>query len=347
MSWFRWQGIELRRLAPVALSLGLLLVGGVLAGCAQDDEALTIYSGRTKSLVHPLLESFSEDTGIDIRVKYAGSATIASTILEEGDNTPADIVFLQDPGSLGALSGAGVLERLSDDLLEQVDERLRSLKGEWVGTSGRARTVIYNTSAIDPARDLPDSIMDFTDPVWKGRVGWAPPNGSFQAFLTAMRVQLGDDATRRWLEGLKANDVQAYPNNISTVAAAARGEIDVGFVNHYYLARFLEEEGPGFGARNHFLGGGDPGALVLVAGAGVLKASDNVKSAERFIEYLLSESAQMYFAEETKEYPLAAGVEPVGELPPLSALDPPDVDLSNLTDLQGTLSLMRDVGILP
>ena len=189
--------------------------------------------------------------------------------------------------------------------------------------------------------------MDFTDPAWKGRLGWAPPNGSFQAFVTAMRLQLGDDTTRRWLEGIEANDPRAYPNNISTVAAAARGEIDVGFVNHYYLARFLEEEGPGFGARNHFLGGGDPGALVLVAGAGILKASANTGIAERFVEYLLSESAQRYFATETKEYPLAAGVEPEGELPALSSLDPPDVDLSNLSDLQGTLSLMRDVGILP
>ena len=333
------------RIAVTAIVLALSMAA--FPACEQGGETLTVYSGRTRSLVHPLLESFSEETGIEVRVKYASSAAIASTILEEGDNTPADVVFLQDPGSLGALSGAGVLERLPAGLLERVDARFRSRSGEWVGTSGRARTVVYNTAAIDPAKDLPSSIMDFTDPAWKGRLGWAPPNGSFQAFVTAMRVQLGEDATRSWLEGIEANDARAYPNNISTVAAAARGEIEVGFVNHYYLARFLEEEGPGFGARNHFLSGGDPGALVLVAGAGILKASANTAVAERFVEYLLSESAQRYFAAETKEYPLAAGVEPEGDLPPLSSLDPPDVDLSNLSDLQGTLSLMRDVGILP
>ena len=339
----RWQSPTRLLLAAALLTVS----AAVLPACEREGETLTVYSGRTRSLVHPLLESFSEETGIEVRVKYASSAAIAATVLEEGDNTPADVVFLQDPGSLGALSGAGVLRRLPDSLLDKVDARFRSRKGEWAGTSGRARTVVYNTTAIDPARDLPGSIMDFTDPVWKGRLGWAPPNGSFQAFVTAMRVQLGDDVTRRWLEGIEANDARAYPNNISTVAAAARGEIDVGFVNHYYLARFLEEEGPGFGARNHFLGSGDPGALVLVAGAGILKASANAAAAERFVQYLLSESAQRYFAAETKEYPLAAGVEPEGELPPLSSLDPPDVDLSNLSDLQGTLSLMRDVGILP
>ncbi len=346
MNCFRWQGLDLRRMALVAL-LPALLALGTLTGCQRGDDTLTVYSGRTQSLVHPLLESFSEDTGIDIRVKYAGSAAIASTILEEGNNTPADVVFLQDPGSLGALSAAGVLDKLPDKILEKVDSRLRSPKGEWVGTSGRARTIIYNTSAIDPARDLPASILEFTDPEWKGRVGWAPPNGSFQAFVTALRVQYGDATARAWLEGMKANDVRDYPNNISTVAAAARGEIDVGFVNHYYLERFLEEEGPGFGARNHFLGGGDPGALVLVAGTGILKASDNSRAAERFVEYLLSESAQTYFSSETKEYPLIAGVEPAGDMPPLDALDPPDVDLSNLSDIQGTLSLMRQAGVLP
>ena len=333
---------------PIAVAAVFLAVTiATLSACEREDDSLTVYSGRSQSLVDPLLQSFAEETGIEVRVKYASSAAIASTILEEGDGTPADVVFLQDPGSLGALSGAGVLKRLPDGVLEQVDARFRSRTGEWVGTSGRARTVVYNTAEVDPAKDLPSSIVDFTDPVWKGRLGWAPPNGSFQAFVTAMRLQLGEDATRRWLEGMKANDVRAYPNNTSIVAAAGRGEIDVGFVNHYYLVRFLKEEGPGFGARNHFLSGGNPGALVLVAGAGILKASANTVVAERFVEYLLSETAQRYFAAETKEYPLAVGVEPEGELPPLSSLDPPDVDLSNLSDLQGTLSLMRDVGILP
>ena len=319
----------------------------VLGACGGEDRALTVYSGRSESLVQPLLDTFSERTGIEVLVKYAGSAAIAATILEEGDNTPADVVLLQDPGSLGALSEAGVLAALPSELLSKVDARFRSPKGEWVGTSGRARTVVYNTSAIDPAADLPDSILDFTDPSWKGRIGWAPTNGSFQAFVTALRVQHGDETARRWLEGIKANDAREYPKNTPIVAAAGSGEIDIGFVNHYYLGRFLKEEGPRFGARNHFLGNGDPGALVLVAGAGILKETDDRDAARRFIEFLLSEEAQRYFATETGEYPLAAGVAPPGDLPPLESLDPPDIDLSSLSDLQGTLSLMRDAGVIP
>ena len=313
----------------------------------QEDRTLTVYSGRSQSLVHPLLEAFGEHTGVDIRVKYGGSASIAATLLEEGDNTPADVVFLQDPGSLGSLAAAGMLDDLPQATLDKVDARLRDPNGRWIGTSGRARTIIYNTGTIDPESDLPPSILDFTEEEWKGRVGWAPRNGSFQSFVTALRLQVGEDGARQWLEGMRGNDAQEYPNNVSIVQATANGEVEVGFVNHYYLERFLEEHGEGFEARNHYIGNGDPGALVLVAGAGILEASDNRATAEEFIDFLLSEPAQQYFTSDVKEYPVAAGVEPEGDLPPIDSLDPPDVDLGSLSDLQGTIDLLREVGVLP
>jgi iron(III) transport system substrate-binding protein len=294
-----------------------------------------------------LLEAFGEQTGVAIRVKYAGSGSTAATLLEEGDNTPADVVFMQDPGSLGILADAGILAQIPQETLDKVDPRFRSPVGLWIGTSGRARTIIYNTDAIDPTTDLPPSILDYTAPEWRGRVGWAPRNGSFQAFVTSLRSQLGEDAARAWLEGMRDNDAVDYPNNVTTVAAAAAGEVDVGFVNHYYLERFLEEHGPEFGARNHYIGNGDPGALVLVAGVGILQASENKDVAEEFVEFLLAAPAQTYFAQEIKEYPVSAGVEPEGDLPPLESLDPPEVDLGSLSDLEGTLKLLRETEVLP
>ena len=313
----------------------------------QEDRSLTVYSGRSQSLVHPLLEAFGESTGIDIRVKYGGSASTAATLLEEGDNTPADVVFLQDPGSLGSLAGEGMLAELPQETLDKVDPRLRDPNGQWIGTSGRARTIIYNTENIDPDADLPPSILDFTSEEWNGRVGWAPRNGSFQSFVTALRQQLGQDVARQWLEGMRDNDAQEYQNNTSIVQATANGEVDVGFVNHYYLERFLEEHGEGFEARNYYIGNGDPGALVLVAGAGILEASDNKATAQEFVDFLLSEPAQQYFTSDVKEYPVSADVEPEGDLPPIESLDPPDVDLGSLSDLQGTIDLLREVGVLP
>ncbi len=315
---------------------------------AEDrDRTLTVYSGRSQTLVHPLLLAFGEQTGIDIRVKYAGSAATAATLLEEGGNTPADVVFMQEPGSLGILANSGMLSPIPQETLDKVDPRFRSPAGLWVGTSGRARTVIYNTEAIDPANDLPPSILDFTAPEWRGRVGWAPRNGSFQAFVTALRLTIGEDAARDWLTSMRDNDAVDYPNNVTTVTATAAGEVDVGFVNHYYLERFLEEQGEGFGARNHYIGNGDPGALVLVAGVGILDASENKDIAEEFVDFLLGEPAQTYFAQEIKEYPVSAGVEPEGDLPPMESLDPPNVDLGNLSDLEGTLKLLRETEVLP
>ena len=311
------------------------------------DRTLTVYSGRSQTLVHPLLVAFGDQTGVDIRVKYAGSSSTAATLLEEGDNTPADVVFMQDPGSLGILADSGMFTQIPQQTLDKVDPRFRSPTGLWIGTSGRARTIIYNTETIDPATDLPPSILDFTAPEWKGRVGWAPRNGSFQAFVTSLRLSIGEDAARMWLEGMRENDAVDYPNNVTTVSAAAAGEVDVGFVNHYYLERFLEEHGEGFGARNHYIGNGDPGALVLVAGVGILHASENKDVAEEFVEFLLSAPAQTYFAQEIKEYPVSAGVEPEGDLPALESLDPPNVDLGSLSDLEGTLKLLRETEVLP
>ena len=345
----RWRVFMALAALSAALPVALIGCGGSAQTSTQEagDRTLMVYSGRSESLVRPLLEQFGESAGVSVQVKYAGSASTAATLLEEGGNTPADVVFLQDPGSLGSLAASGMLADLPPATLDKVDSRFRDRNGRWVGTSGRARTIIYNTETINPETDLPPTILDFTREEWRGRVGWAPRNGSFQAFVTALRLQLGEDTARQWLEGMRDNDAQEYPNNTSIVQATASGEVDVGFVNHYYLERFLEEHGEGFEARNFYIGNGDPGALVLVAGAGILEASDNKDTAEEFIDFLLSEPAQQYFTSDVKEYPVAASVEPEGDLPPLESLDPPDVDLGSLSDLQGTIDLLREVGVLP
>jgi iron(III) transport system substrate-binding protein len=212
-------------------------------------------------------------------------------------------------------------------------------------TSGRARVVAYNSDELQ-AKDLPDSILDFTDPKWEGRIGWAPTNGSFQAFVTALRNIEGEDTAREWLEGIESNNPFVYPDNSSALEGVASGEVDVAFVNHYYLLRAREEQGDDLPAENYYLKNGDPGALVLVSGAGVLKTADNPKAAEDFLRYALSDEAQQYFTETDFEYPLTRGVKPEKNLEPLSEIESPDVDLSNLDDLEGTLDLLRETGAL-
>lgn len=314
---------------------------------AEDDpadEPLTVYTGRSLELVGSLLEGFQEETGIVLETRSGDTAELAATIMEEGDNSPADVYFAQDAGALGALSKEGLLAELPTDVLERVDSRFRATDGTWVGTSGRARTLVYSTELLEE-EEVPDSVLDLTDERWKGRVGWAPTNGSFQAFVTAMRVELGEEPTREWLEGMVANDTQVFENNSAQVEAVGRGEIEIGLVNHYYLYRFLEED-PDFPAANAFLTAGDPGALVNVAGVGILESSDQPDEAAQFVEFLLSEESQQYFSDETAEYPLISGVPTREGLPSLEEIDTPDIDLSDLDDLQGTLKLLQETGAL-
>ena len=311
----------------------------------ENDEPLTIYSARREELVAPIMEQFTEDTGIDVVVRYGNLAEMVVMILEEGDNSPADVFFAQDASGLGALEKEERLVPLPDDILELVPEPFRSVQGLWVGTSGRARVLIYNPTLVE-ADELPASLLDLTDERWRGMVGWAPTNGPFQGQITAIRVLLGDEAARDWLEGMVANDVVTYPENTAVVQAVIDGEVAMGLVNHYYLNEFRAED-PDIEAENHYFEAGDVGALVNVAAAGILDSSDQPQLAATFIRYLLSESAQVYFATETHEYPLISEIPLIEGLIPLDDLQPPPLDLSNLDDLEGTLALMSEVGVLP
>ena len=311
---------------------------------AAEDTTVTVYSGRSEELVGPLLEQFTEATGVEVEARYGDTAEMANLILTEGENSPADVFFAQDAGALGALAAEGLLATLPNETLERVDERFRSPSGEWVGVSGRARVVVYNTDVLSES-DLPDSIFDFTDPGWSGRIGWAPTNGSFQSFVTALRVIEGEDRAREWLEGIEANDPSVYEGNNPALDAVIAGEIDVAFINHYYLMQRLVED-PDAPAANYFLTDGDAGALVNVAGAGILTTAANDEAARQLVDFLLSTQAQGYFATETKEYPLVEGVEPDAELPPLESIGTPEIDLSNLSDLEGNLELLQEAGIL-
>ena len=311
------------------------------------EDVLTVYSGRNESLIGPILAQFTEDTGIEVEVLYGGTSAVANQILTEGDNSPADVFIAQDGGALGALAAADMLAQLPAETLGRVaDPAFVSPDGVWTGLSGRARVLVYNPELLDEmGLELPGSILDLSDEQWRGLVGWAPTNASFVANMTAMRVLLGDCDTEDWLAGMIANDVQAYPKNTPIVQATINGEVVVGLVNHYYLFRFLAED-PDITATLHFFPGGDVGSLINVAGAAILQSSDQPELALELVNYLLSDRAQEYFAETTYEYPLVETVEPSVDLPALADIEAPDIDLSHLADLQGTLEIIEESGAL-
>lgn len=313
------------------------------ATSAASDAGLVVYSGRDEKLVSEIIKRFEAETGIKVQVRYGDTAELAAAILEEQKNSPADVFFAQDAGALGALQKANRTSALPEAVLTKVSDRFKSPDGQWVGVTGRARTVDYNTDLVKP-EELPQTIFDLTDPKWKGKIGWAPTNGSFQAFVTALRISEGEEKAKQWLEAMKANEPKVYPKNVPIVEALARGEIALGLLNHYYLERF-KKENPNAPVAHHFTS--DVGSLVNVAGVAILDSAKHREQAEKFVAFLLDNEAQTYFATKTMEYPLATGV-PVASanLKSLDQVADPKVDLSNLNDLDATLQLLQSTGVL-
>lgn len=339
--------MKLFRFVLVPLALAAFALGAVACGDDDegDDKSVTVYSGRSESLVKPLFEQFTKETGIEVKVKYGDTAELAALIAEEGSKSPADVFFAQDAGALGALRAEDAFEKLADSVTGLVAADYRSPDGTWVGVSGRARVIVYNPKLVQES-ELPDSVKDLTHAAWKGKVGWAPTNGSFQAFVTGLRKVEGEDGAKAWLEGMLKNEVKSYQDNKSIVSAVAAGEVELGLVNHYYLFGFLEDQGESFNARNHYTAASDAGSLVNVAGVGILKSAPEKDAAGKLVDYLLGESAQKYFSEQTFEYPLVSGIAADSRIKPLSEVKPPALDLSDLQDLQGTLALLRSAGVL-
>jgi len=341
-----WRGTPCSLAALLAAAVTVMLAA---ASCGSDSDSgsagtVTVYSGRSEELIQPLLDEFSEASGIQVEARYGSSAEQALLIQTEGDSSPADVFISQSPGALGLLAGEGLLRRLDDDITATVHDEFAASDGSWVGITGRIRVVVYNRELVTDD-ELPSSVFDLTDPAYAGRVAVAPGNGSFQDFVTAMRNERGDEATLAWLRGMAANDSPNYPKNSAIVEAVGRGEVDMGLVNHYYNLRALEAD-PSLPSVNHYLPADDLGSLVIVTGAALLGSSDSPHAALELIRYLLSPQAQASFAAETQEYPLALGSEAPEGLPPLAGYAADTIDYDVLGGgLSATIELIRESGI--
>ena len=324
--------------------LSLLLAIGTVS--ATDTRELVVYSGRSKGLVHPIIKQFEKETGITVKVRYGNTAQLAVALLEEGEKSPADLFWAQDAGALGAVSKQGLFQKLPESILSKIPSKFRNVEGTWTATSGRARVLAYAPERVK-AEELPSSIFDLTDQKWKDRVGWAPQNASFQAFVTAMRVIKGEEKAEEWLRGMKANGAKSYPKNTPIIRGLAAGEIDLGLPNHYYLMRFKKSDS-GFPVEQTFFASGDAGNLVNIAGIGIVKSSTHADEVNSFVEYLLSPKVQQFFISEVFEYPVTDAVIPSEKLLPLDELLKltPAINLEKLDDLEGTLKLLRETDIL-
>ena len=312
-----------------------------------SDKKITVYSGRSEALVEPILDRFQQQTGIRIDTRYSDTAQMAAQLLEERDRTRADVFLSQDAGALGAVAKQGLFAPLPADLLDKVPVTYRARTGEWIGVTGRSRVLAYNVDQVS-ADQLPESVFELTGPQWTGKVGIAPTNASFQAFVTALRIQHGDAKAKQFLTDLKANGAQIRENNVVTVADVDAGKLAAGLVNHYYVFELAKERGTTpdmLKARLHFFPDGDTGALVNVSGVGVVKAAISDPDVRTFLDFLLGTEAQTYFAQEIYEYPLISGVPTAPGLPALADLKAPAIDLNDLDTLAASVQMIKDAGL--
>ncbi len=309
---------------------------------------ISVYSGRGEPLVGALFD-YMEDLYSDLTIdaRYDSSVALVNRIEQEGDNSAADVYYTVDAGGLGSLAEAERTVTLPDDVTELVRAEFRSPDDQWIGTSGRARSIPYNTEAFSES-DIPTDIMAFPEQDrFDDVMGWAPSYGSFQSFVTAMRVLQGREETKAWLEGMLDSGIQEYSDEFAIAQAVADGELSAGFTNHYYIQRVLD--GPNISRDDPPVATAftenDAGAVFNVAGAAVVDTADDEEMAANFVRHLLSAEAQEYFITETFEYPMIPEAEPIGELPTVDELEPPELDLAELADLEPTIELLREVGI--
>ncbi|WP_054950529.1 iron ABC transporter substrate-binding protein [Numidum massiliense] len=307
---------------------------------------LTLYNGQHKDATLALIKAFEEKTGIKVEARKGSSNELAHQIAEEGDKSPADLIYTEETTPLIMLADKGLLEKVDAKAREHIQEQYTDPDDQWVGITARSRVVCYHPELIKES-DLPKTVRDFAKDEWKDKVAYVPTSGAFQKQVSAMIKLHGEDKAKAWLEGLKANG-KVYKNNKMALEAVERGEIEVALINNYYWDLEAKEKGADkMKSKLYFFGNKDIGDMITVSGAAVLKSSKNKEAAQQFLEFATSEEGQKILTDVSAEYPLNAKVTTEG-IKPFSELSPPEetLDLGDLSDGQKALELLQEVGLL-
>ncbi len=327
--------------------LPIMVVAFGLVTAAAQAQTLTLYNAQHEQVVGMLTAMFTKETGIKVQVHTGEGPDIASQILQEGADSPADVFFTENSPELILLDEKGLLAPVDPATLAKVPGKYSAADGDWLGVLARENVLDFNASMISEGT-LPVSLMDLAKPEWAGKVGIAPSDADFLPLVSAVIRTQGKAAALTWLNGLKAN-AKIYEDDESVVAAVARGDVAVGVVNNYYWARLETDLGPKKinSALYHFKRG-DIGGLINISGAAVLKSSKNQAAAQKFLAFLVSHEAQVALGESEVdfEYPLAPGVAPNKLLTPFAVLQPPAISVSKLGDDQDAGALLQQAGLI-
>jgi len=330
-------------LAAVALLAGLASPVAAPAG-----DKLIVYSGRAERLIKPVLDAFTAKTGIQVDLLSSGTTELVNRLKAEGDRTPADLFITNDAGSLELARAAGLLRPLNMREIDRaIPPQYRAADNSWIGLSGRFWVIVYNTTMMKP--DQIKSLLDLAEPTWKDKIA-IPNSGSeyLQAGVSVIRASVGDERTKKFLEGLKENaGTQVYQKSSQIVDAVAKGQVAMGIVNHYYVYRHLAAQPTApIAVLMPDQQEGGMGAIMNVAGVGILKHTTHLDSAKLLVEFLVAQAGQKMFADLDKEYPLHPEVKADPALVERKSFRAALVPLTKLAELrEPTLTLIEQVGL--
>jgi iron(III) transport system substrate-binding protein len=323
-----------------------VLTAPLLTACGGDDgPSITVYNAQHEELLAEVAPLFEEETGIEVKLRSGEDLELANQLVLEGDASPADVFLTENSPAMSLVGNAGLFTEVDQETLDLIPPDFVPADKKWIGFMGRSTVAMYNTDALS-AKDMPDSILDFADPEWAGRISYSPTGADFQAIVSAVLELEGEDATRKWLEGLADNGTE-YDGNDVVLESVNSGEVDAGIAYHYYWYRDQKEAGDNSdNTELHFFGDQDPGAFVSVSGAGVLASSDKQTNAQKFVNFLASEEGQQAIADSyALEYPLNPDVSLDPAVKPFDELEPPRIDVATLNS-EPVIELMQDAGLL-
>ncbi len=346
---FRATNVVFRH-TPLSISVVslLMLCWLALPTVVSAADKLTVYSGRAERLIKPVLDAFTAKTGIQIELLSSGTTELVNRIKAEGDRSPADVFITNDAGSLEMVRAAGLFRPLNMREVERaIPAQFRAADNSWIGLSGRFWVIVYNTTMVKP--DQVKSLLDLADPTWKDKIA-IPNAGSeyLQAGVSVIRASLGDDHTKKFLEGLRDNaGTQVYQKSSQIVDAVAKGQVAMGIVNHYYVYRHLAAQPAApLAVLMPDQQEGGMGSIMNVAGIGILKHTPRVENAKLLVEFLVAQAGQKMFADLDKEYPLHPEVKADPALVERKSFRAALVPLTKLAELrEPTLLLIEQVGM--
>jgi iron(III) transport system substrate-binding protein len=333
----------------VAVALGAVLLASCSsAGSSSSSDALTLYSGQHVQTTQALVAAFEKQTGISVNVRSDDEDVLADQIVTEGSRSPADVYFTENSPPLEYLASKGLLASVDPSTLDDTPTRFDSPDGKWVGVSARVSLMVYNTSLLNSS-ELPTSVMDLADPQWKGKIGIAGAETDFQPIVTSIVRAHGEAAALQWLEAVKANaGSHSYPDNETMVAQVNSGQVALGVINQYYWYREKAQVGQsGIHSALAYFAPKDPGYVINVSGAGILKSSSHQAEAQKFLAFLTSKKGQDIIAQsESYEYPIASGVTTAQPETPFDQLQPNDITIPELGTGAEAIKLLKEAQLL-